>query len=112
VAGMIAIGDSTTNTGAAAVASPAKPSANSSARRWLALLGYAIVLCVGLQFILGWAAFATHSGREAASIGEALVRTAHQANGAALLGLTTALALLARQAWRAAGKPGRGHVSA
>ncbi len=117
VAGMIAIGDSTTNTGGASGASPAKPlaaspSASSSARRWLALLGYAIVLCVGLQFILGWAAFATHSGREAASIGEALVRTAHQANGAALLGLTTALALLARQAWRAAGKPGRAKASA
>lgn len=88
------------------------PSTITTAQRWLARLGYAVMLCVGVQFVMGWLALAVHSGREAASIGEALTRTAHQANGAALLGLTTALALLARQAWRTSGKPGRRGASA
>ncbi len=87
--------------------STSAPSTITTAQRWLARLGYAVMLCVGVQFVMGWLALAVHSGREAASIGEALTRTAHQANGAALLGLTTALALLARQAWRTSGKPGR-----
>lgn len=111
VSGMIAISDTQAASNAASPepssTSASSPAPNSTARLWLARLGYAVILCVAFQFLLGWAAFVTHSGREAATIGEALVRTAHQANGAALLGLTTALALLARQAWRAAGKPGR-----
>jgi hypothetical protein len=38
--------------------------------------------------------------REAPSIAAALIRTAHQANGALLLGLTTATAVLAKILYR------------
>jgi cytochrome c oxidase assembly protein subunit 15 len=102
VAGMLAAsapaGDQPSGT------SPASKDGASRGSLALANLGYGVVLCVGLQFLLGWAAFAVHQGREAASIVEALVRTSHQANGAMLLGLTTALALMARQAWRVRGR--------
>jgi cytochrome c oxidase assembly protein subunit 15 len=55
-------------------------------------LGTAALVVVLLQFLLGWAAF-IGGGTEpqAPSIGAALIRTAHQANGALLLGVATAL---------------------
>ncbi len=60
-------------------------------------IGIALVVVVGLQFTLGWATFLI-GGRtlQAASPAQALLRTAHQANGAAMLGLLTALFLMAR----------------
>lgn len=55
--------------------------------------------CVLVQFALGWLIFlggALDLGE--VSTGDALMRTAHQANGALLLGVTTLLAVLARRA--------------
>lgn len=60
-----------------------------------------LVGVVGLQFALGWAAFMSRGqGVEAANAGAALVRTAHQANGALLLGVTTVVFMMARRASR------------
>jgi cytochrome c oxidase assembly protein subunit 15 len=53
--------------------------------------GVLLLVVVALQFILGWGAFAFIGPRDAEKIAPALVRTAHQANGALLL----AAALLA-----------------
>lgn len=61
---------------------------------------------VTVQFTLGWVAFLiSSSGIEAQTVGEALVRTAHQANGALFLALVVALMLWAKRAIRAAGAP-------
>lgn len=51
-----------------------------------------------LQFSLGWLVFLV-GGKDLqpASLGQALLRSAHQANGAALLGLVTCLAVFARR---------------
>jgi cytochrome c oxidase assembly protein subunit 15 len=51
-----------------------------------------------LQFSLGWIVFLV-GGKDLqpASLGQALLRSAHQANGAALLGLVTCLAVFARR---------------
>jgi cytochrome c oxidase assembly protein subunit 15 len=62
-------------------------------------LGRAILAVVLIQFLLGWTAFfAGGTGREAPTAAAALLRTAHQANGALLLGLATALFLYTRRA--------------
>ncbi|MBX3404806.1 MAG: COX15/CtaA family protein [Phycisphaeraceae bacterium] len=54
----------------------------------LGRIGWGMVIVVGLQFALGWAAFFVGGEhRTAASPLEALIRTAHQANGAALVAL-------------------------
>lgn len=54
-------------------------------------LGTSLILVVVIQFCLGWGAFLMGGrGLQADGIGEALVRTTHQANGALLLALATA----------------------
>lgn len=61
------------------------------AGRRLTLLGQALVAVVVLQFLLGWVTFGFGgAGHEAGSTGQALIRTAHQANGALLLAVATA----------------------
>lgn len=66
--------------------------------RSLALLGQALVGVVVLQFLLGWTTFGFGgAGHQAGSTGQALIRTAHQANGALLLALATAAFLWARR---------------
>lgn len=68
------------------------------AGRSLSLLGKALVTVVAIQFILGWATFGFGgSGHQAASHGQALIRTAHQANGAVLLALATATFIWGRR---------------
>lgn len=64
----------------------------------LARIGTVEVWAVGIQFILGWIAFGL-GGRalKADSVGEALLRTLHQANGALLLAVCTATMVLARR---------------
>lgn len=52
-------------------------------------LGWALAIVVGVQFTLGWVAFLVGGGAEATTVAQALTRTAHQANGAAMLGLVT-----------------------
>lgn len=60
-------------------------------------IGVALVVVVGLQFVLGWATFFfARGGVQAANEAQALLRTAHQANGAAMLALITALFIMAR----------------
>lgn len=64
--------------------------------------------CVALQFLLGWLAFFLGgAGLEPTSITEVLIRTAHQANGALLLAITTIMML-----WARALAPKGDHVSA
>jgi hypothetical protein len=58
-------------------------------------LGWALSLVVALQFTLGWVAFLVGGGAEAATVAQALTRTAHQANGAAMLGLVTVVYTIA-----------------
>jgi cytochrome c oxidase assembly protein subunit 15 len=65
--------------------------------RALRVCGILVVTVVFIQFLLGWAALGMGGrAREAPSVAAALIRTAHQANGALLLGLTTATAVLAK----------------
>lgn len=94
-------------TGAAAVAGMvALAVANAHPdRRWSKLLRISAgssIACVGLQFVLGWAAFGigTQQQATASTVLEALVRTSHQANGALLLALTTCVFLLTRRLGR------------
>lgn len=55
-----------------------------------------------VQFVLGWFAFGFGGKQlEAASVLQALIRTAHQANGAIVIGAVTAMFVAARAAWRA-----------
>jgi cytochrome c oxidase assembly protein subunit 15 len=60
--------------------------------------GVALVAVVAAQFILGWAAFLV-GGRELEprTFAQALLRTAHQANGAAMLALLTFVYVAARR---------------
>lgn len=59
---------------------------SSSIGRTLNRLGIALIGVVSLQFLLGWAAFLVGGAeRTAGNPIEALVRTAHQANGAVLI---------------------------
>jgi cytochrome c oxidase assembly protein subunit 15 len=60
-------------------------------------VGTGVVAVVGLQFLLGWVAFAVGGrGHEAESVVQALIRTVHQANGALLLALATVLYMWSR----------------
>lgn len=73
-------------------------SIEGSIRGMLSKFGWGLVGVVILQFMLGWTAFLIGSKSHAAeSIGEAMVRTTHQANGALLLALATAGFVWARQ---------------
>jgi len=66
--------------------------------RALATSGWWLVAVVGIQFLLGWVAFFIGGReREAASIAQALIRTAHQANGALLLTVVTAATVMAKR---------------
>jgi cytochrome c oxidase assembly protein subunit 15 len=66
------------------------PAQSPALTRTLTATGWALVAAVALQFALGWTAFMmTAEDREASSTAEALVRTAHQANGALVLALAT-----------------------
>ncbi len=81
---------------AAAAAASVRPE-DDRARRLLRNFGLLTGLCVGVQFCLGWVVFmAGGAGLEPASIGQALLRTSHQANGAFLLALVTVLAVWSR----------------
>jgi len=61
-------------------------------------LGRAVLVVVLLQFLLGWLALlAGGTSREAPGPAQALIRTVHQANGALLLALATALFLWTRR---------------
>lgn len=85
--------------------------------RSLARLGDTLVWVVGIQFLLGFVAFAMIATAEAPrpiptadeladappiALGEAMATTAHQANGALLLALTTLAAVWAARIRRAA----------
>ncbi|CAG0998381.1 hypothetical protein PHYC_02711 [Phycisphaerales bacterium] len=63
-----------------------------------------LIVAVGFQFLLGWFVFMTTAGqnRRPESVPQAVIRTTHQANGALLLGLTTVVFVMARQANRLA----------
>lgn len=88
--------------GSAAASLPAAASAGGVTA--LRRCGRALNALAGLQFLLGWAAFAVR-GRtiKADDALEALVRTAHQANGALLLGVAACTFVWARWLWRAVG---------
>ncbi len=60
-------------------------------------LGLWLVICVSLQFTLGWATFLFGGQKlQAETTLQALLRTAHQANGAAMVALLTATFVVAR----------------
>lgn len=68
--------------------------------------GVLIVAVVLLQFLLGWASLGMGGmQKEAPSVAAALIRTAHQANGALLLGLATGAAVLAKLLYRFVAPP-------
>jgi len=66
--------------------------------RVIARCGLWLIIVVAIQFTIGWVTFA-FGGRDhdAGSPIQALIRTAHQANGAALLGIVTCTWLFARR---------------
>jgi hypothetical protein len=77
-----------------------RPAASESVPlvRTLSMGGRWQIALVALQFALGWAAFAVSGhDRNAANTMDALIRTAHQANGALLLAATTLVAVLSRR---------------
>ncbi|MGH7244285.1 MAG: COX15/CtaA family protein [Phycisphaerales bacterium] len=81
----------------AAFASLGLRTPDAPAQRFLRTLGTLAATCVGLQFLLGWLAFLLGgTGLEPQSIPEVLLRTAHQANGALLLAITTIMMLWGR----------------
>ncbi|MBY0112189.1 MAG: COX15/CtaA family protein [Phycisphaerales bacterium] len=81
---------------AASAAQGVRPS-DESARRAVARLGALAGASVVLQFVLGWVVFLVASNTpQAASIGEGLLRTAHQANGAVLIASLAGLAVWSR----------------
>lgn len=67
------------------------------AARAASKLGVAVGVAVALQFILGWIAFMARGDTNAVDPVRALLRTAHQANGALLIGLTSGLFVLVRR---------------
>ncbi len=83
-------------------------------RRTLSRLGLALIAVVSLQFVLGWLAFLVGGeARTASSPAEALVRTAHQANGAMMIALATLAFVWSR--WllrRASDSPDSGTIGA
>lgn len=92
------------NAGFAAMALP-KSSPNKGVIT-LRRVGLALVVVVLLQFVLGWAAFSMRGPDiKAATAVEALIRTAHQANGALLLAATALAFVWARWLFRTS-KPG------
>ncbi|GJQ29956.1 MAG: hypothetical protein HBSAPP03_18400 [Phycisphaerae bacterium] len=73
--------------------------------RAIRLAGTWVLAVVGVQFVLGWVAFmGAGQGLNTASVTQALIRTAHQANGALLLAAATVLFVMARQANRLAAR--------
>lgn len=67
--------------------------------RTLRGLGLALLVTIGLQFAAGWLTFALGGNeRHAQTVGQALLRTTHQANGALVIALSASLAVLARRA--------------
>lgn len=90
-------------------------------QRAMGLVGAAILVCVGLQFALGWAALlvvgikkgkpALPEGEAAVLLGEKswaeqLIPTIHQANGALLLGLATLGYVWVWRLWKRGGSAG------
>lgn len=69
----------------------AHPAARGASR-----LGVAVGVVVAFQFILGWIAFMARGDTNSVEPVRALLRTAHQANGALLIGLTAGLFVLVR----------------
>lgn len=83
-------------------AASALPATSSRGVMTLRRAGLVMVIVVTLQFLLGWAAFLVRGKAiQAASTHEALVRTAHQVNGAVLLALAACVFVWARWLWRA-----------
>jgi len=74
--------------------------------RTFRMIGGLVVAVVTLQFLLGWLAFFL-GGKTigASSTTEALIRTAHQANGAALIACLTAAMVFARGLYAKALRP-------
>lgn len=69
--------------------------------RTMARIGWATLVVTVAQLLLGWMAFLFGTkSHQAANVGEALLRTTHQANGALLLALATAGFVWSRQAHR------------
>jgi len=70
---------------------------DSPTERFVRRIGMLGAMCVGLQFLLGWLTFFLGgTGLEPNSLTEVLMRTAHQANGALLLAITTIMMLFGR----------------
>ncbi|MBX3380957.1 MAG: COX15/CtaA family protein [Phycisphaeraceae bacterium] len=81
----------------AAFASRGLRTHDAPAQRFVRAIGSLAAACVALQFLLGWLAFLLGgTGLEPQSITEVLLRTAHQANGALLLAITTIMMLWGR----------------
>jgi len=102
VAGFVAISLARRADGEDAPAGPAAgiPALACTLRR----IGIGLVVVVGLQFALGWAAFFVGGAeRTAANPLEALVRTSHQANGAILISLAALAFVWSRWTLRRAG---------
>lgn len=72
------------------------------AARTASKLGVAVGAVVALQFVLGWVAFMARGDANSVDPVRAVLRTAHQANGALLIGLTSGLFVLVRGIHRAA----------
>lgn len=70
---------------------------DTPAQRFVRRIGLLGAVCVAVQFMLGWLTFFLGgTGLEPNSIVEVLMRTAHQANGALLLAITTIMMLWGR----------------
>lgn len=81
---------------AASAAQGVRPN-DASARKSISRLGALVGACVLLQFALGWMAFLFgNTDHQAASIGESLLRTSHQANGALLIAALAGLSVWSR----------------
>lgn len=68
------------------------------AKQTLSKVGFIQIVVVSFQFVLGWVIFGlgTHE-LSTSSVGYALLRTSHQANGALLLAITTFAVVFARR---------------
>jgi heme a synthase len=77
------------------------PAAAEGPNRSLRRIGQLLVAAVLIQFTLGWVTLMLGgSERVPGMVSQSLLRTAHQANGALLLGLATAAAVLAKMIYR------------
>lgn len=102
VAGFVAIGLARRDVGEDSPAGPAAavPALACTLRR----IGLGLIIVVALQFALGWAAFFVGGAeRTAANPTEALIRTAHQANGAILIAFASLAFVWSRWVLRRAG---------